>query len=205
MALFPQAGADPRQRFAQMLAFYGALGDAASGYPHGFGRRKAGIAVALATLAEVDETTRDAVGFAGLLHAVGAIVHHEEPLDAPVYGARLCERIAALPPGTAELVRTQSEAWDGTGFPDQLRWHAIPFGAQLLLLAHTVSTWNGDEALERVNAESGRSLSPAAVALYAQWLRRGDDITPLEPPWSALDPTACDAVALLAAITEQIG
>ncbi len=204
MALFPQPGTDPRQRFAQMLAFYGSLGDAASGYPRGFGPRKASIAVALATLAEIDEASRDAIGFAGLLHAIGAIAHHEEPRDVPVYGARLCERIAALPPATAELVRTQSESWDGTGFPDQLRWHAIPFAAQLLLLSHSVLMLSEEDALDRVNAESGRSLSPAAVALYARWLRLGEKAAPLEPPWHALDPGACDMISFLTEITDEM-
>ena len=43
--------------------------------------------------------------------------------------------IGALPPETADMVRWQHEAWDGTGYPDTLRWTGIPRPAQFLGMA----------------------------------------------------------------------
>lgn len=184
--------------FAALLEFYGALGDAALGKPRGYAARKASAAVAFARAAGCDEMTCDALAFAGTLHAVGAIGRpRPDSWDVPVLGARRCERIPALPRETAEYVRAQAEAWDGTGVPDQLRWDAIPLGAQLLALADLVLTCDdSDVALDRVNAASGRSLDPAVAALFAG-ARRSE--TPLEPvalPERALDPARCDAAAL---------
>ncbi len=199
MPLFKDTGGDPRELVAAILALYGALGDAACGNPRGFAARKAGAAVAFAQAAGLDRATRDALAFAATLHAVGAIGNAEvQPhAEAPIFGARRCAQIAALPPATAELVRAQAERWDGTGFPDQLRWEAIPFPAQLLLLAEIVLRSAGDDdALERVNAESGRALAPAAAAAYDAWTLRGGAIEPVVLPYDALDAGACDPGAL---------
>ncbi|HUY41229.1 MAG TPA: hypothetical protein VMV82_06640 [Candidatus Dormibacteraeota bacterium] len=204
MPLFKDTGGDPRELVATILALYGALGDAACGNPRGFAARKAGAAVAFAEAAGVDAGTRDALAFAATLHAVGAIGNAQGG-DAPVLAARRCAQIAALPPATAELVRAQAEHWDGTGFPDQLRWDAVPFPAQLLLLAEIVLRSTGeDEALERVNAESGRALAPPVAAAYAAWaLHGGGAVEPVVLPYAALDAGACDPGALfeLVAVT----
>jgi response regulator RpfG family c-di-GMP phosphodiesterase len=204
MPLFKDTGGDPRELVATILALYGALGDAACGNPRGFAARKAGAAVAFAKAAGVDAGTRDALAFAATLHAVGAIGNAQAG-DAPVLAARRCAQIAALPSATAELVRAQAEHWDGTGFPDQLRWDAVPFPAQFLLLAEIVLRSAGeDEALERVNAESGRALAPPVAAAYDAWtLHGGGAIAPVVLPYEALDAGACDPGALfeLVAVT----
>ncbi len=207
MPLFKDTGGDPRELVAAILALYGALGDAACGNPRGFAARKAGATVAFATAAGLDPATRDALAFAATLHAVGAIGNAEvQPrADAPVLGARRCAEIAALPPATADLVRAQAEHWDGTGFPDQLRWDAIPFPAQLLLLAEIVLRSTGkDDALERVNAESGRALAPAAAAAYAAWALHGGAIEPIVLPYEALEAGACDPRALFELVATTV-
>jgi hypothetical protein len=195
MALFQESDGDPRERFADALCAYGAAGDAACGNAPGFAARKAAAAVAFAEFAELPQDTVDALYFAGILHAVGGIgavpASPAERWESPPRGVRICAQIPGLPSETADLVRWQLESWDGTGYPDQLRWDSIPLAAQLLLLAETVlSAQDAEEALERVNAESGRSIAPAAARLYADWLRDGGTIRDATPPVRALDASA---------------
>src|SRR5579862_1644521 len=175
MTLFQDTGGDPRAiaaQFADVLAFYGAIGDAACGNPPGFALRKAATAVSLAEAAQAEPQERDAIYFAGLLHAVGAIGNaayrrgerlserfaRMESWDVPAQGARFCEELSALPAATADIVRWQAECWDGTGYPDQLRWHGIPRSAVLLSLADAfLRASEPEEALALVAMQSGRA------------------------------------------------
>src|SRR5579862_4347347 len=154
MTLFQDTGGDPRAVAAQLadvLALYGAIGDAACGNPPGFGFKKASAALSLAKTADFDAATCDAIYFAGILHAIGAIgnaayrkgerlserLARMESWDVPALGAHICDGIAALPKDTSDMVRWQAECWDGTGYPDQLRWHGIPQPAMILAMADT--------------------------------------------------------------------
>src|SRR5579875_3276694 len=126
VALFQGGSGDPRtaaERLGDLLEWYGAVGDLASGNPRGFATRKASLAHALARTAERPEDERHAVALAGVLHAVGALENpglrkgealperlaRMERWDIPAQGARLCARIAALPHAVADLVRWQAE------------------------------------------------------------------------------------------------
>lgn len=198
MALFQETRGDPRQRYAEALSCYGGAGDAAYGNPPGFAARKAAAAVAFARVAELPQETVDALYFAGILHAVGAIgtdpASRTARWDVPALGAGICARIPALPSSTANLIRWQAECWDGTGYPDQLRWESIPLAAQFLLLAEMrLRAQDADEAFERVNAESGRSVAPAAAAVYAAWMLHVDGtIRTIAPPLHAIDASALE-------------
>lgn len=189
-----------------MLSFYGAAGDAACGNLSGFALRKAAAALAFARTIKLPKETTDALYFAGILHAVGALENAASRGDVPVQGARICRRIRCLPSGTSDLVRWQAECWDGTGFPDQLRWESIPTASQLLLLAQTLlCSPDPDEALERVNAQSGRAFAPAVARTFVEWLHRcGGEIESVAAPLEALDPDADDASELLDAIVDRI-
>jgi response regulator RpfG family c-di-GMP phosphodiesterase len=187
MTLFQDTGGDPRApraRIADVLSWYGAAGDVVLGNSPGFCIRKASLAASLAEIAALPQTERDALYFAGLLHAVGAIgnaayrkgdalpdrMAKMESWDIPAQGARICAAISALPAETSDMVRWQNECWDGTGFPDQLRWHGIPQPAQLLALAETyVRAADPDEALNAVGLQSGRAFGPEAVRLFTNW------------------------------------
>lgn len=207
MALFQDTGNDPRAaavQLADVLAFYGALGDAACGNPTGFAARKAATAAALAQVAQLDDVTRDAVYFAGMLHAIGAIGNRAyrkgdapseraartERWDVPAQGARVCSDITALPQATADLVRWQAECWDGTGYPDQLRWGGIPLGAQLLGVADTfLRASDPDEALGVVGMQAGRAFGPEAARACTMWfhLTGGEEAT-FDIPLGELHP-----------------
>lgn len=223
MALFQDTGDDPRAaavQLADVLAFYGALGDAACGNPPGFAVRKAATAATIAQLAQVDDVTRDAVYFAGLLHAVGALGNrafrkNDTPTeraarthrwDVPATGARICAAITAIPTETADLVRWQSERWDGTGYPDQLRWHGIPLAAQILGVADTfLRAADPDEAFGIVGMEAGRSFGPEAARACTTWFHAtGGEDASFDMPIGELHPKDDTIDALLDAIASQI-
>lgn len=193
-----------------VLAWFGAAGDAALGNAAGFAARKAALGVAIARTADSPQSECDAIYFAGLMHAAGAIgnaayrkgaslperIKRMESWDVPAQGARICESIGALPPETHDIVRWQHEAWDGTGYPDSLRWTGIPKPAQILGLADRFLAANDpEEGLSQIGLESGRTFNPAAVRAFTMWFHRaGGEIDLLEPPVDALrdEPPALD-------------
>ena len=187
MTLFQDTGGVPRAasaKLADVLSWYGALGDAASGNPPGFRLRKASLALALCEVANASESDSRATYFAGVLHAIGAIgnaayvknsdlserASRTRRWDGPAEGARIAATIAPLPQGTADLIRWQSECWDGTGFPDQLRWHGIPQHAQFLALADWyVRAADPEEALGAIGMQSGRAFGPEWARVFVTW------------------------------------
>jgi response regulator RpfG family c-di-GMP phosphodiesterase len=223
MTLFPDLGGDPRAalaRSADVLAWYGALGDAVLGNPPGFAVRKASLARALCEIAEIPASERDAVYFAGILHASGAIgnaayrkgerlserVSRMESWDVPAQGARLCEALGALPAETADMVRWQSECWDGTGFPDQLRWHGIPMSAQMLAVADRyLRAADPEEALGGIGMDAGRAFSPDAARTFTMWFHvNAGEITLSSLPVDVLRADGPDAASLLDELADRI-
>jgi|SRR5579863_2871075 len=223
MTLFPDLGGDPRAalaRSADVLAWYGALGDAVLGNAPGFAVRKASLAAALCDVAELDAQERDAAYLAGLLHACGAIgnasyrkgerlserLGRMERWDVPAQGARLCEVIDALPADTPDMVRWQGECWDGTGFPDQLRWHGIPVAAQMLALADRyLHASDPDETLGQIGLEAGRAFSPDAVRVFTMWFHlNGGDVTVTPTPVHALREGGRTASDLLDELSDRV-
>ncbi len=69
----------------------------------------------------------------------------------------------------ATLVRHHHERWDGSGFPDRLRWDAIPVGARIIALAdyldhgiRGMSSQSSREELARnAHLRMGRQFDPA--------------------------------------------
>ena len=223
MALFQDTGDDPRAAAAQLadvLAFYGALGDAACGNPVGFSARKAATAATIAQATQLDDVTRDAMYFAGLLHAVGALGNRAyrkgerlsdrlalmEKWDVPAQGARICDSIVALPSATADYVRWQSECWDGTGYPDQLRWHGIPLAAQLLGVADAfLRSADPDEALGEIGMQSGRAFGPEAARAFTMWFHKtGGNEVGFDAPLGELHPKSDSAQSLLETLATHV-
>jgi response regulator RpfG family c-di-GMP phosphodiesterase len=223
MTLFPDTGGDPRAavaRSSDVLAWYGALGDAVIGNPPGFAVRKASLAYAFCEIANLSEAERKAAYFAGLLHAVGAIGNaafrkgerlperqaRMESWDIPAQGARFCEELLALPAETADMVRWQAECWDGTGFPDQLRWHGIPIAAQMLGLADTfLRQADPEEALGYIGMNSGRAFSPDAARTFTMWFHmNAGEVATLPIPSDALRDEGPDAAEMLDDMADRI-
>ena len=223
MTLFQDTGGDPRAArmlVADVLAWFGAVGDAAMGNAPGFAPRKASLAVALAKTANLPDADWPALYFAGLLHAVGAIgnpayrkgdalperIARLESWEAPAQGARICESIGALPVETADMVRWQHEAWDGTGYPDTLRWTGIPRTAQFLGMADWYLRSHDPEiALGQIGLASGRAFNPETVRTFTMWFHlAGGEVELVEAPVDALREAPPDAQTLLERFADRI-
>ncbi|HEY8322517.1 MAG TPA: HD domain-containing phosphohydrolase [Candidatus Baltobacteraceae bacterium] len=223
MTLFQDPDAVPRtaaSRLADVLDAFGAVGDRAAGNAPGTARRKAAAAASIARATGRGADDANALYFAGLLHAVGAIGNlglrrgntfsdrtaTMARWDFPADGARVCAGIAALPPQVADLVRWQAEAWDGTGFPDQLRWHGIPTDAQLLQLADVVARASDpDEALVTVANLAGRGIGPDHANAFVRWFHlTGGEPEPVEMPLDALRAEATPPAPLLDLLADRI-
>lgn len=205
---------------ADVLAWFGGVGDAAMGNAPGFAVRKASLAIALAKTAALPESDAHALYFAGLLHAIGAIgnsayrrgeelperVKRMESWDAPAQGAQICESIGALPVETADMVRWQHEAWDGTGYPDLLRWTGIPRPAQFLGMADRfVRAHDPEETLGHIGLESGRAFNPETVRTFTMWFHRsGGEIELIETPVGALRDVGFGAQVLLERFADRV-
>lgn len=224
MTLFQDTGGDPRTsatRLADLLALYGAIGDAACGNPPGFALRKAAVAVSLARVAATGPEECDAMYFAAVLNAVGAIGNpayrkgerlserlvRMESWDTPAMGAGICEELTALPRATPDLVRWQAECWDGTGYPDQLRWHGIPQGAMVLAVADAFCrAADPEETLATVGMQSGRAFSPEVARAFTMWFHMsGGEADAVDAPIHALVNVTPETVtSLVDAIADRV-
>ena len=106
----------------------------------------ADLAVQIAAELGLDPGQRRAIRYAALTHDLGKlsvpneILHKPGPLDAveweiirrhTIVGADMLARIPFF--GDVHmLVRGHHERWDGRGYPDGLRAHAVPVGARIL-------------------------------------------------------------------------
>lgn len=204
----------------EALTFFGAVADFAAGALPEDGERIASLAVAMARHAGLSSEDCDALYFAARLRNAGALgnagLAKRQNLserdaaaarwDIPAEGARLCERIAALPAATADIVRWQSECWDGTGFPDQLRWSGIPQAAQLLHVAiAAVEARDVEEAFTNVTAESGRAFAPEQARTFSMWFHlSGGEIEPVAAPYGALAAGETGVPEIVALLSERI-
>ena len=190
-----------------LLAFFGTVADYAAGVAAAHSERVAAVAVAIGTYEQLPQSQLDSLAFAARLRNIGALgnpafakngtlsdrARSIATWDVPAHGARLCERIAALPRETADIVRWQAESWDGTGYPDQLRWMGIPRAARILHLAcDFAAASEPEDAFARINAESGREFGPEQTRSFDMWYHAsGGDVPPARelPALAAADGT----------------
>jgi len=204
----------------EVLSFFGSVADYAAGVDPEDGARVAALAVGLAKLAGLAQEESDALYFAARLRNAGALgnaafakgdaLSDRERMiarwDTPPRGARVCERIGGLPGATADIVRWQAESWDGTGYPDQLRWAGIPKVAQLLNISNTyVSNPDPEEALAAISGASGRAFAPEQARTFVMWFHSfGGETDPVEPPYHALASDRTSATEVLTLLCELV-
>lgn len=187
MTLFQDAGANPSpsaSAIADLLSLFGAIADFAVGSPLEHSRRIASLAVALAEICGLPREEQCALAFASILHGIGALgndaYRKHDPLsirsaemsrwDIPPQGARICQVLATLPKSTADYVRWQAESWDGSGHPDQLRWHGIPKAAQLMNIARTyLEAGEAEDGLSKIVGLGGMAFSPEQTRSLVMW------------------------------------
>jgi len=87
----------------------------------------------------------------------------------PIYSQTLALHVDPSP-DVGETIRAHHERFDGEGYPDGLKGNAIPWIARCLAVAVTYVECGlpRDQAVDRVLAESGKSLDPEAVRLFLQ-------------------------------------
>lgn len=156
---------------------------------HQHAQRVAGIAINLATQLSLPPNYLRAIYYAGLLHDIGQIGTPDSILrkkgtltlreKAAIYGHphvgyEIVREIPTLDL-SAHLIRWHHERWDGTGYPDNLRWETIPEGAQLLTVSDTMDAllsprpWRDalpkDEAIAEVRKFAGIQFHPGHVGM----------------------------------------
>lgn len=204
----------------QVLAFFADVADYAAGVQSGHGERIAWLAIAMARIAGLSEEETAALFFAARLRNAGALGNEalakgsalserSERMarwDIPAQGARLCEKIAALPAATADIVRWQAECWDGTGYPDQLRWSGVPRPAQLLHIAEAyVSASDPEEALAAISGAAGQRFAPEQARTLIMWFHTfGGEIEPIPMPDGALAADRTTAAEVLQLLSSRV-
>jgi len=119
---------------------------------------------------------------AALLHDIGRACAADTPEHCNHFGAILVER-AGGPTEVAEIIRYQSEHFDGSGVPGGLRGEAIPLGARILTIADSfehylhkdgVLTPQKIEAgLDHLRACAGNKLDPKMVDVFMALMETG--------------------------------
>ncbi len=137
----------------------------------------------------------DALRAAAVLHDIGklAVPEHiiakpgkltreefEKMKIHPIVGAEILEQVE-FPYPVVPIVRSHHERWDGTGYPDGLAGEEIPIGARILSAVDCLDALASDrqyrralpldDAMARVEEESGKTFDPKVVAaLKARYL-----------------------------------
>jgi putative nucleotidyltransferase with HDIG domain len=130
----------------------------------------------------------DALRAAAVLHDIGKLAVPEHIISKPgkltpdefdkmkvhpIVGAEILEQVD-FPYPVVPIVRSHHEKWNGTGYPDGLAGEAIPLGARILSAVDCLDALASDrqyrralpldEAMARVEQESGKTFDPRVVA-----------------------------------------
>jgi diguanylate cyclase (GGDEF)-like protein/putative nucleotidyltransferase with HDIG domain len=137
----------------------------------------------------LNEDELEALRAAALLHDIGKLAVPEYIISKPgrltpeefekmkihtVVGAEILEHVQ-FPYPVVPIVRAHHEKWNGTGYPMGLRGTDIPIGARILSAVDALDALASDrqyrralpldEAMSKIELESGRSFDPAVVEI----------------------------------------
>jgi response regulator RpfG family c-di-GMP phosphodiesterase len=143
-----------RQSFLNSITSLAFALEARDNYTSGHSQRVTAIATAIATEMDLDKSSIEKIGLAGMVHDIGKIGIKESILNKP--GAltneeyenikkhcELGERILRPVIGDTEIlkiVRHHHERYDGKGYPDGLSGKDIPGGARILQVADSLDS-----------------------------------------------------------------
>lgn len=156
----------------------------------GHARRVAQLSNRLGRELGLDETRRQRLHFAALLHDVGMLRVDPARLEDkrvarqhPQLGHRMLAPIQ-LWEDVAPLVLHHHEWFDGHGYPEQLAGEAIPLESRIIGVAEAFDSMTSrstykepvlpEEAVRRIEAGSGTQFDPAVVRVFLDLARRGD-------------------------------
>jgi len=166
----------------------------------GHSRRVANLAHKLALRIGMSEAEAQEVMIAGMLHDIGKIGFPDyllnKPFSAlsneeretvakhPVIGQNALMSLEQLS-GSALLIRSHHERFDGLGYPDGLAGLAIPLGARVLMVANDYeSVQLGHLMTNRLNAQDaqtfiqqgrGKRYDPQVVDAFIELMKARDD------------------------------
>jgi len=190
-----------------------AVGDLFGGRALGFSMRVANVAARFTAYCKSEPEAIAAAYYAAALHRIGA-VRIVVPRDAsarvaeilgwddPPAGAAIVAAAGTFPGLTADAVRWHREAFDGTGFPDQLRWKGIPETAMTVNVARAFiiareeqgGTGAPQETLFLLSADSGSVFALGTVRRFYAFIAEhaADYEAPYEPDYRFphVDPRA---------------
>jgi HD-GYP domain-containing protein (c-di-GMP phosphodiesterase class II) len=147
----------------------------------------------------VDESARQELEFAAMLHDVGKISIPKEILHKPsaltdeefelmkqhtIEGQFMLDRIGGLLGRVGEIVRSCHERWDGRGYPDGLVGEEIPLEARIVFVCDAYHAMTSDRtyraamtreaALEELYSNAGTQFDPAMVDALAKVVQQGE-------------------------------
>jgi HD-GYP domain-containing protein (c-di-GMP phosphodiesterase class II) len=228
MTLLPDLVGDPvpaaDRAFLDAMRLLGAVGDAVSGRALGASAGVASLAARLAARHGVDAERITAAYYAGLLHGIGGVrlkssgegwsdrAREIARWDIPLHGAKIVANIGGLPPATADMIRWHCESWDGTGYPDRLRWHGIPSLAMIVNIAMTfIELGNdpseprgADEAMYEILGRSGKEFSVPLVREFRDFfMTNRESIAEIIEPPLAIDRALAHPDAAIIAVARD--
>ncbi|MGE3465863.1 MAG: diguanylate cyclase [Pyrinomonadaceae bacterium] len=162
-------------------------------------RRTQIYAVGLGRLLDLPEDEINALRTGALLHDIGKLAIPDHILSKPGrltpaelektkihsrVGASILDKVGFTYP-VVPTVRHHHESWDGTGYPDRLKGHAIPLTARILAVADGFDTLRSarpyrsahtrEQARQILQSESGTRFDPAMVSLLMRNLQSLED------------------------------
>jgi len=180
---------DQYELFEDMVKALSLTMDLVEQATHEHAQRVAGIALNLGVRTGLPENYLRDIYYAGLLHDIGQIgtpdrilrkkgtltlAEKAEIYGHPYVGYEIVREIPTLD-STAHVIRWHHERWDGTGYPDGLRWEGVPEGAQLLTASDTMDAllsprpWRPalppDKAIAEMRKFAGIQFNPGHVGL----------------------------------------
>jgi HD-GYP domain-containing protein (c-di-GMP phosphodiesterase class II) len=157
------------------------------------------LAVAVADELGIDQSSRQELEIAALLHDVGKIAIPKEILTKPsaltdeefeimkthtVEGQALLSRVGGLLGRVGEIVRSCHERWDGAGYPDGLRAEEIPLAARVVFCCDAFSAMTTDRpyrralsqetALEEIRRNAGTQFDERVAMAVCKVVRDGE-------------------------------
>lgn len=158
----------------------------------GHSERVRKYAIKVAEILKLDDTQVNVLNYAGYLHDIGKIgisdfiLNKKEPLTAPEYntikkhpeiGYYMLKGVRHLS-GASEIIRSEHEKYDGTGYPDGLKNERIPIGARIIAVADAYDAMTTDrpyrhalpkkEAVRRLKESAGTQFDPKVVKAFLE-------------------------------------
>ncbi|HEX9746165.1 MAG TPA: HD domain-containing phosphohydrolase [bacterium] len=205
----PSQLGEPYELFADIVKALSLVMDLVEQATHEHAQRVAAIAFNLGKLLELPESELRDIYYAGLLHDIGQIGTPDSILRKkgaltlrdksaiyahPYTGYEIVHEIPTLD-DSASLIRWHHERWDGTGYPDALRWEGIPTGASILSIADSLDAfmsprpWRDalppDVAMNELRKFSGIQYHPGFVGVTLDFVKKNS----VEDLWTVNDST----------------